>query len=106
MRRGCFVVPFMFTINTDGLALLLVGSWENILWTNITALLAVVALSAGVGGWLFTAVRPLERVALVIAGMLLFYPGVMADLVGFALFAVVGAVLKYRSMRVPDSAPA
>lgn len=102
----CFVVPFMFTINTDGLALLLVGSWENILWTNTTALLAVVALGAGVGGWLFTAVRPLERVALVIAGMLLFYPGVMADLVGFAVFAVVGAVLKYRSMRVPDSAPA
>lgn len=102
----CFVVPFMFTINTDGLALLLVGSWENILWTNTTALLAVVALGAGVGGWLFTAVRPLERVALVIAGMLLFYPGVMADLVGFAIFAVVGAVLKYRSMRVPDSAPA
>lgn len=102
----CFVVPFMFTINTDGLALLLVGSWENILWTNTTALLAVVALGAGVGGWLFTAVRPMERVALVIAGMLLFYPGVMADLVGFAIFAVVGAVLKYRSMRVPDSAPA
>ncbi len=102
----CFVVPFMFTINTDGLALLLVGSWENILWTNTTALLAVVALGAGVGGWLFTAVRPLERAALVIGGLLLFYPAVMTDLVGFAIFAVVGAVLKYRSMRVPDSAPA
>ncbi len=102
----CFVVPFMFTINTDGLALLLVGSWENILWTNTTALLAVVALGAGVGGWLFTAVRPLGRAALVIGGLLLFYPAVMTDLVGFAIFAVVGAVLKYRSMRVPDSAPA
>lgn len=101
----CFVVPFMFTINTEGLGLLLIGSWDNILWTNTTALLAVVALGSGIGGWLMTAVRPLERAALVIAGMLMFYPAAMADFAGIALFAVVGAILKYRSMRIPDSAP-
>ena len=101
----CFVVPFMFTINTDGLALLLMGSWENILWTNATALLAVVSLGAGIGGWLFTAVRPLERAALILAGMLLFYPAAMADLVGIALFAITGGILKYRSMRAPETQP-
>lgn len=97
----CFVVPFMFTINVDGLALLLEGPWENILWTNATALLAVVALGSGIGGWLWTAVRPLERACLILAGMLLFYPAVMTDLAGIALFALTGAVLRYRSMRAP-----
>jgi TRAP-type uncharacterized transport system fused permease subunit len=97
----CFVVPFMFTINVDGLALLLEGPWENILWTNATALLAVVALGAGVGGWLWTAVRPLERACLILAGMLLFYPAVMTDLAGIAIFVLTGAVLRYRSMRAP-----
>jgi len=101
----CFVVPFMFTINPDGLGLLLEGTWGNIIWTNTTALLAVVALGAGVGGWLFTAVRPIERAGLIIAGLLLFYPAEMADFAGLVLFAGVGAVLKYRSMREPDTAP-
>lgn len=101
----CFVVPFMFTLNPDGLALLLIGSWENIIWTNTTALLAVIAIGAGVGGWLWTTVRLWERAALVFAGLLLFYPAAMADLAGFSILAAVGALLKYRSMRVPDSAP-
>jgi TRAP-type uncharacterized transport system fused permease subunit len=96
----CFIVPFMFTINADGLALLLMGSWENILWTNATALLAVVALGSGVGGWLFTAVRPLERACLIVAGMLLFYPSVTTDLVGIAIFIVTGAALRYRSVQL------
>jgi len=101
----CFVVPFMFTLNPDGLALLLIGSWENIIWTNTTALLAVIAIGAGVGGWLWTTVRLWERAALVFAGLLLFYPAAMADLAGFAILVAVGALLKYRSMRVPDAAP-
>jgi TRAP transporter 4TM/12TM fusion protein len=101
----CFVVPFMFTINVDGLALLLEGPWENIIWTNTTALLAVVALGAGIGGWLFTAVRPVERAALVIAGFLLFYPAVVSDLAGVALLIITGGVLKYRSMLAPDTQP-
>jgi hypothetical protein len=37
--------------------------------------------------------------------LLLFYPAAMADLAGFALLAVVAAVLKRRSMRVPNAAP-
>lgn len=95
----CFVVPFMFTINAEGLALLLEGPWENILWTNTTALLAVVAIGAGLGGWLWTNVRPWERAALVIGGLLMFYPSIVSDITGMGILAVVGGVLKYRSTR-------
>jgi TRAP transporter 4TM/12TM fusion protein len=101
----CFVVPFMFTVNTDGLALLLEGPWGNIVWTNMTALLAVVSLGTGIGGWLWTAVRPLERVCLIVAGMLLFYPAVMTDVAGIALFAVTGAVLRHRSRQTVVAPP-
>ena len=102
----CFVVPFMFTMNPDGVGLLLEGPWPNILWTNLTALVAVVAIGAGVGGWLFTRVRLVERIALVLAGILLFYPSWIADLVGFAVFAALAAMLWYRALRAPDAATA
>jgi len=102
----CFVVPFMFTMNPDGVGLLLEGPWPNILWTNLTALVAVVAIGAGVGGWLFTRVRLVERIALVLAGILLFYPSWIADLAGFAVFAALAAMLWYRALRAPDAATA
>jgi len=100
----CFVVPFMFTVNTDGLALLLEGPWQNIIWTNTSALLAVVAIGAGIGGWLWTSVRPYERAAMLVAGMLMFYPSTMSNLAGLGLLVLVAAVLKLRAGRAPAAA--
>jgi TRAP transporter 4TM/12TM fusion protein len=84
-----FLVPFMFVLDPAGLGLLGKGAWGAMLWTTATALVGLVALAAGLSGWLrHRASRP-ERAALVAAGLVLVYPGWLADAVGLGLFAVV-----------------
>jgi len=85
-----FLVPFMFTLHPDGVALLLKGSWGNILWTTITAMVGLAALAAGCTGWLRQKATWFERGLLIAAGLVLVYPERIADLIGFCLFAAAG----------------
>jgi TRAP transporter 4TM/12TM fusion protein len=87
----CFLVPFMFT-QPDGLAML---------WTNTTlvpaiiasgsAIAGIIAIVAGVGGYLLRPTSWPERAVLCLSGLLLLAPGNVQDLVGLALFGVVAA---------------
>jgi TRAP transporter 4TM/12TM fusion protein len=83
-----FLVPFMFTLHPDGVGLLLKGNWENILWTTVTAAVGLAALAAGLTGWLMTKTTWLERGLLIGAGLVLVYPGLIQDLIGFGLFGL------------------
>jgi TRAP-type uncharacterized transport system fused permease subunit len=85
----CFLVPFMFT-QPDGLAIL----WRDTtvidaIVASVSAAAGIVALVAGVGGYLLRPARLYERVLLVAAGLLLLLPGVAQDIAGLALFVVV-----------------
>ena len=82
-----FLVPFMFTIHPDGIGLLLKGSWTNIMVTNLTALIGVGALAAGLSGWLLLKTSWWERLLLIAGGLILVYPGVASDFIGIALVA-------------------
>jgi len=86
----CFLVPFMFT-QPDGLGIL----WRDVsvveaAVASVSAAAGVIALVCGVGGYLLRATGPVERVALIAAGLLLLSPGSVQDVVGLALFAAVG----------------
>lgn len=95
-----FIVPFMFTLNReDGVALLAIGPWPTIIWATITACLAIVALVAGVGGWMLTRANWLERALLIPAAGLLFYTGTLQDALGFALFAAAVLIHVARTRR-------
>ena len=87
-----FIVPFMFTASPEGIGLLLQGPLLNIIVVTLTALAGVWALSGSVGGYLIMPVGAFERVALGIAGLLLFYAGTFEDLAGAALLAVIVAI--------------
>jgi len=87
-----FLVPFMFTLHPDGIGLLLKGNWENILWTTATAAVGLAALAAGLTGWLMTNTTWLERGLLIAAGLVLVYPGLIQDLIGFGLFGLAAAL--------------
>jgi TRAP transporter 4TM/12TM fusion protein len=85
----CFLVPFMFT-QPDGLAIL----WRDVtladaLVASLSAAAGIVALVAGVGGWLLRPTNAVERALLVGAGLLLLAPGTLQDVAGLALFALV-----------------
>jgi TRAP transporter 4TM/12TM fusion protein len=86
-----FLVPFMFTVHPDGVGLLLKGSLGNIIITNLTALVGVGALAAGMSGWLLRRTTWFERPLLIAAGFILVYPQPVADILGIVLVAGVAA---------------
>jgi TRAP transporter 4TM/12TM fusion protein len=98
-----YVIPYMFVY---GPPLLLQGSWIEITWAVITAAIGTLALAAGVQGWLLRRVGLLQRGALIIAALSLIKPGLLTDLLGLGLLALV-AVPQYFAVRSARSmAPA
>ena len=103
----CFLVPFMFT-QPDGLALLWLGvPLVDAIVASISAVIGIVAVVAGVGGYLLRPTTWLERGLLVGAGLLLLAPGTLQDALGLALFAVaLGLQLARRARERMGAAPA
>jgi TRAP transporter 4TM/12TM fusion protein len=84
-----FLVPFVFTLNSEGLGVLLQAPLRDVLSASGTAAMGVAALAGGLGGWIRGPVAPAGRAALSAAGLLLFFPAAWADLAGFGITAVV-----------------
>ncbi len=90
------LVPFMFVLNVDGQGLLLMGSWAKLgdaNWAMVaevsfTAIVGIVALAGGLQGWFLLKTNPVERVLMIAGGLLLTYPGMMADAVGGGCFVL------------------
>jgi TRAP transporter 4TM/12TM fusion protein len=91
-----FIVPFMFTLHPDGVGLLLVGSWPNILWSAFTAMIGIAALAGGVDAWFLKKAKLLERVLLIIGGLMLVYSSWVFDALGLGLVALVIILQKVR----------
>jgi TRAP-type uncharacterized transport system fused permease subunit len=83
----------MFVLDPSGLGLLLMGStkalasanWWSIAEVTFTAAVGIIALAAGFQGWALKKTTRLERWMLIVAGVALVYPGIVADMVGFGL---------------------
>ena len=82
-----YIIPFMFVF---GPPLLLIGSWSNIAWTAITALIGVICLASSLHGYLLLPITLLLRFVLFFSAIALIAPGLESDLVGLLL---VGALL-------------
>ena len=81
-----FIVPFMFVFEPS---LLMIGAWTDILHSFFTASIGVICLAAGMFGYLHRRALLWERILLLIAAILLIKPGLITDLIGFGLLAVV-----------------
>jgi TRAP transporter 4TM/12TM fusion protein len=107
-----FLLPFMFVLDPSGQGLLLMGStkalaaasWTSIAEVTLTAALGIAALAGGFQGWALRRATALERVLLIVAGVALVYPGVVADVVGVVLIVAVLA-MQWFSLRVGAGAP-
>jgi TRAP transporter 4TM/12TM fusion protein len=84
-----FIVPFMFTSSPEGIGLLFQGPLFNIVVVSLTALAGVWALSGCLGAYLMGPVRVMARFALGVSGLLLFYAGTIADLIGLVILGSV-----------------
>jgi TRAP transporter 4TM/12TM fusion protein len=87
-----FVVPFVFTLDPRGMAILLQAPLRDVLWISLAAVLGVGALSAGIGGWMRTRATVLERAAAIAAAVLLFIPRPTATIAGAAVVGATAAV--------------
>ncbi len=97
-----FLVPFAFVLAPSGAGLLLKGSALDVVHVTVTAALGIAALACGLQGFVFRRTTLLERLALVLAGLLLVYPAALADLAG-AVF-LLAALASQRFWRVPGAA--
>jgi TRAP transporter 4TM/12TM fusion protein len=81
-----FIVPFMFVFEPS---LLMIGPWQDILQSFFTASIGTICLAAGLFGYVLREARMWERAALLAAAVLLIKPGLITDLIGGALVAIV-----------------
>src|SRR6056297_1235814 len=89
---AAFIVPYMFFYNS---ALLMDGTWPEILRAGTTAAVGVFLLSSGVQGW-FLGGRSawFLRVGLVLAALFMIEGGWMTDLVGIGAAVVIFFIQK------------
>jgi TRAP transporter 4TM/12TM fusion protein len=83
-----FIVPFMFVYEP---ALLMIGDWQTIVSSFITATIGTVILAASLQGYLIRPATKWQQVTLFIAALCLIKPGWITDLIGLVLLAVVFA---------------
>jgi TRAP transporter 4TM/12TM fusion protein len=94
-----FIVPFMFIYEPS---LLMIGDWQSIASSFVTATIGTILLAAGLFGYLLRTAFWWERVLLVAAAFLLIKPGWITDLIGLVLLALVLAshyLVKTKEMR-------
>ena len=102
-----FVFPFAFTLSPQGTGLLMQGSPLQILASAGTAAIGVLALAAGLGGWIRRPASIPERVLTGCGGLLLMYAGAWTDIAGVLLFAIAIVIHEFRGRagRVAESEP-
>jgi len=92
-----FLVPFLFVLEPSGVGLLLTGSfktladadWQQIAMTTAFATVSIGALAIGMQGWLARKLTPAEKWLAILSGVILIYPSRIADVIGFAGFALL-----------------
>ena len=89
-----YVIPFMFVF---GPSLLMIGPWERIVTTAITAATGVTLLSGGLAGYFLRPAGPMTRLMLIAAAFTLIKPGLLTDAAGLAL----GAAAILLNLRFP-----
>lgn len=94
-----FIVPFMFVYEP---ALLMIGDWPRILGSALTASIGALLLAAGLHGFLLARATWLERTMLLAAALTLIKPGLITDLIGFALVSTVLVLQWPRRERAPS----
>jgi len=76
-----FLVPFVFVLDPAGIGILLAmpknGSIVDVVLVILTTAIGIAALAAAAQNWIFRRLRLVERVALLVAGILLLFPGLI-----------------------------
>ncbi|MDW7747583.1 TRAP transporter permease [Halomonas sp.] len=83
---AAFIVPFMFFYSP---AMLMEGSWMQILRVGVTATLGIVLLAATVQAWFFGPVKAWQRLVMLLGALCMIYGGIYSDVAGLAIGALM-----------------
>ena len=84
---GAFIVPYVFALNP---AMLFIDtSVIEVIIICITAFVGIFGVSAALMGYMLCNMKWYERIISALGGLLLIYPGVVTDGIGFGLIAIV-----------------
>ncbi len=89
-----YIIPFMFVF---GPSLLLIGPWERVAWTVVTATTGVTLLAGGLAGYLLKPAGPVTRLLMITAALTLIKTGIATDIAG----ALIGAAAVAMNLRWP-----
>jgi TRAP transporter 4TM/12TM fusion protein len=84
---GAFIIPYMFIFNPE--MLMIDATVIGVTTIIITALLGMIAIGAGLIGFWYRSLHWIERVVVVIIGLLLMYPEGNTDIIGAVLLAIM-----------------
>ena len=79
---AAFIVPYIFGLNP---AMLFIDTNAlEVIVIIITSLVGIFGVSAGIRGFVFRPMNVIERILIIISGLLLIYPGIITDVIGLA----------------------
>jgi len=84
---AAFIIPYMFVLSP--VILMVDATNGNVLLATVTAIIGMVALSSALIGYLVDNCRAYERIILIAGGLMMIKPGMLTDIAGFVLFALV-----------------
>ena len=85
---GAFIVPYVFALNPTMLFVGTQSGWEIVLIIS-TSLVGIFAVSAALEGYFVARMSWYERIVSVAGGLLLIYPGIVTDVIGLSLVALM-----------------
>lgn len=84
---GAFIVPYIFALNP---AMLFIDTTPlEVVQIIITSLIGIFAVSASLEGYFLGRMKWYERAISLIGGLMLLYPGLITDVMGIALVAIM-----------------
>ena len=83
---GAFLIPYMFVLSPE---LIMINPGITVIPKIITAIIGITCVSVGLTGYFKTNMNMLERIFLIIAGVLTLEPGFLTDIIGIVIIVVV-----------------
>ncbi len=84
---GAFIVPYVFALSPSMLFVDTV--WYEVVLICVTSIIGMFGVSSALEGYIFKNMKWYERIISAIGGLLLIYPGLVTDLIGFGLVGIV-----------------
>ena len=94
---AAFIIPYVFVLSPELLGIN--ATLGGIIETTTTALIGMVGVSSAMIGQLYCKANVVERLALLVGGLLLIDPQMLTDLAGIAILGGVFAVQYFRSKK-------